>query len=117
VRLLGERDDVDDLLAAADAVVNTSRWEGLSLALLEALWRGRPLVVVDAPGNAEAAGDAGLVVRERDAAAVAAAIERLFAEPRLLEALSGRARARAEACFDERRMVAGTLALYDELVP
>src|SRR6185437_13322765 len=44
VRLLGRRTDVPDLLAAADVVVLTSRWEARSLVAQEALLLGRPLV-------------------------------------------------------------------------
>lgn len=112
VELLGDRQDVTRLLGAADAVVNTSRWEGLSLALLEALWAGRPLIVTDAPGNREAVGDAGFVV-PMDGAALASAIVQLFTETDLLRELSERARARA-ALFSDTRMVSETLPLYDE---
>lgn len=114
LRVLGQRNDTHELLIAADAVLNTSRWEGLSLALLEGLWRGRPLIVTDAPGNAEAAGDAGLVVAQ-EASAVARAIDRLFTEPQLLPRLAKRARARAEEMFDEKRMIEETLRLYGEV--
>jgi glycosyltransferase involved in cell wall biosynthesis len=114
VELLGERRDVAALLGAADAVVNTSRWEGLSLALLEALWAGRPLVVTDAPGNAEAVGDAGFVVPNHDPQAFANAIVGLFTEDGRLEHLSRRARDRAERLFGDKRMVEETLPLYDE---
>jgi glycosyltransferase involved in cell wall biosynthesis len=114
VKLLGERQDVAALLGAVDAVVNTSRWEGLSLALLEALWAGKPLVVTDAPGNAEAAGDAGFVVPNHDPEALASAVVSLFTENGLLERLSRQARGRAERLFSDERMVEETLPLYEE---
>lgn len=114
VRVLGHWPDVPALLAAADVVVNTSRWEGLSLALLEALWRGRPLVVTDSPGNPEAVGDAGVVVGQ-DAEAVAAAVASLLRDPEVLRSAGERARRRAESLFDERDMIDRTLAIYDEL--
>ncbi len=41
LKLLGERRDVTDLLAAADAFVLPSLWEGLSYAVLEAMSLGR----------------------------------------------------------------------------
>ena len=49
----GAVDDVRGWLAAADLVVLPSRWEGLSLTVLEALAMGRPVVVSDVPGLAE----------------------------------------------------------------
>ncbi len=44
VKLLGQRDDVPLLLAAADVFVNASHWEGLPLAVLEAMMAGLPVV-------------------------------------------------------------------------
>ena len=115
VHLLGHRTDMQVLFAAADAVLNTSRWEGLSLALLEGLWRGLPLVVTDGPGNEEAAGDAGLVTRQ-EPSDIAAALVRLAEDGELRMLLAGRARARAESCFREDAMLERTLALYDTVV-
>ena len=64
-----------DWLAAADVVVVPSRWEGMSLGLLEALARGRSVVATDVAGSAEAIGDdAGAVVPIGDRPALAAAI-------------------------------------------
>ena len=53
VTFAGAVDDVRGWLAAADLVVLPSRWEGLSLTVLEALAVGRPVVVSDVPGLAE----------------------------------------------------------------
>jgi glycosyltransferase involved in cell wall biosynthesis len=114
VSLLGWHDDVSDLLLACDAVLNTSRWEGLSLSLLESLWRARPIIATDAPGNREAAGDAGIVV-DAQPLQLAGAVERFFTEPGLRVRLAARARRRAEALFDVHAMTRTTLELYDEL--
>ena len=116
LRLLGQRSDVEELYAAADIVLNTSRWEGLSMALLEALWRGRPIVASDAPGNSEAVGDAGVIVGN-GAQQLADAIRDLLASDERRDVLSARARARAERLFDEESMVDATLRLYDRLCP
>ena len=115
LRVLGHRDDVDRLLVACDAVINTSRWEGLSLALLEALWRGRPLIVTGVPGNREAAGNAGIICPS-SVSSVASEIVRLFQTPGLRAELGRAARQRAEQLFDSRVMVAETLSLYEELI-
>jgi glycosyltransferase involved in cell wall biosynthesis len=113
-RLLGTRDDVDDLMAAADVVLNTSRWEGLSLALLEALWHGRPIVATDVPGNAQAVGPAGLVT-SASAAALADALVRLLSDRAMLARAAAAARARAEERFDVADMVEATLALHSQV--
>ncbi len=49
VRFLGVRDDVAELLCAADAFVVPSRWEGLGSVLLEAMALEAPIVVSDLP--------------------------------------------------------------------
>jgi glycosyltransferase involved in cell wall biosynthesis len=53
IRWSGPLEDVPALLAASDALVSTSAHEGLSLAHLEALAAGRPVVATDAGGTAE----------------------------------------------------------------
>lgn len=115
IELLGWRDDPSVLLAACDALLNTSRWEGLPLSLLEALWRRRPVIACDAPGNAEAIGEGGVIVHGRDPQHLADAITSAFRTPGTLEELGRRGRARAVREFDEHRMAVATLALYDML--
>src|SRR5690606_29042506 len=53
VLFLGARNDVPDLMQTADILVLSSYYEGLSLACLEALASGRPLVAADVPGIRE----------------------------------------------------------------
>lgn len=89
--------------AAADVVVLPSRWEGLSLTLLEALASGCPVVVTDIPGLAEAVtAGVGVRVPAGDAHALAEALARRLTEPDL-RAAEGRAAARAAHAFDVRR--------------
>lgn len=53
VHLLGWKDDPSLAYSAADVFVNTSKWEGLSIALLEAASSGLPLILASSPGNRE----------------------------------------------------------------
>ncbi len=71
VRFLGIRDDVPRLLKCADVFVQPSRWEGLSLSLLEAMAVGLPVVASTGPGVSETVGDAGLLFEEGNTAALA----------------------------------------------
>ncbi len=81
VRFLGTRKDVPDLLAAADVMVLTSDWEGLPLAVLEAMAAGRPVVATDVGGVRDVlSGGAGLVVPPGDPAAVAKALDMLLGD-------------------------------------
>jgi glycosyltransferase involved in cell wall biosynthesis len=117
VAFTGERDDVPDWLAAADVVVNSSRWEGMSLAIVEAMARGRSVVATDVAGSREAVGDeAGAIVRPEDPAALAAELARRLGDPALRDAEGRAARARAVQAHDVRRTTAQVAGLYTELV-
>ena len=61
VRFLGIRSDVPQLLAAADAVVLSTAYEGMSLSLLEAMAAERPLIASDVPGVHDLVSGAGLL--------------------------------------------------------
>jgi len=78
----GPADDPWPWYAAADVVVLPSRWEGLSLTLLEALAVGRSVVASDIPGIAEALpADAGRRVPAGDATALAEAVAYRLTRP------------------------------------
>src|SRR5262245_43162469 len=82
VRLVGHRDDVDEWLAAADVVALPSRWEGMSLGMLEAMARGRSIVATGVAGALEALDDdAGAVVPPEDPVALADAIAVRLLDP------------------------------------
>ena len=116
VQFTGERADVRDWLAAADVVVVPSRWEGMSIGLLEALARGRSVVASDVAGSAEAIGeDAGAVVPVGDSLALAHAIAARLQNPDLAAAEGHAARQRAERYYDLKRSTAAIAELYREL--
>jgi glycosyltransferase involved in cell wall biosynthesis len=115
VRLLGHREDVARLMAAADLFVLSSRHEGLPYALLEAMAAGLPCVVSDYPGAVEVVGDAALLVPPGDAEGFAHAMGRLVADGSLRAALGERARRRVENRFSLEQMLAGTRQIYEEV--
>jgi glycosyltransferase involved in cell wall biosynthesis len=79
VRFLGARENIEALYNAADALVMSSIFEGLSVALLEAASAGLPCIVTDVGGNAEVVvhGVTGYVVPPADPSAFAAAMQKL----------------------------------------
>jgi len=83
VTFLGARSDVPTLLAAADALVLPSANEGMPNALMEAFAAGTPAVATDVGGVREilVSGESGFVVPPGDAAALAAAMDRLMQLP------------------------------------
>lgn len=116
VRFAGQRDDVEEWLAAADLVVLPSRWEGLSIGLLEALARGRSIVATDVAGAAEAIGsEAGAIVPVEDKSALADEVTKRLLDPSLAEAEGRAARSRAERSHDLDRTTARIAELYAEL--
>lgn len=92
VTLLGHRDDVADLLAAADVALVTSVWEARQLFAQEALRAGVPLVATAVGGLPELVGGAAVLVPPGDAAAIDAAVSGLLDDPahraRLVQAAS-----------------------------
>jgi len=116
VRLLGFRRDVREVLLAADFFVLSSRREGLSFSLLEAMSIGLPAVVSDAPGNPEVVGDTGIVVPCGDVAGFAAAFRRLLADEPERLVLGERARDRVAQHFHADDMVRRTREVYGEVV-
>ncbi|GMN03773.1 glycosyltransferase [Erythrobacter sp. MTPC3] len=95
LELLGHVDDVTAHLRQADLFVSSSRWEGASNVVLEALACGTPLVATKAPtGIAEVLRplDEDILVPVGDASALAQAIERRLGQPRGSAALIARAR-------------------------
>lgn len=115
VRLLGERDDVDVLMAAADALVLPSWEEGLSNVILEAMCAGLPVIASAVGGNVELVEDGrtGLLCDPSRPASIAAAIERLFAHPGLRRELSVRAREEVAREYSMERMVSRTMEIHD----
>jgi glycosyltransferase involved in cell wall biosynthesis len=117
IEWLGHVEDMPALFSSVDVVALPSYREGLPKGLIEAGASGCALVTTDVPGCREVVRDGldGLLVPARDAAALAAAIALLHDDPRLRFRLGTAARARALEAFDERIVIAGTLAVYREI--
>ena len=124
--LLGRRDDVPDLLAAADVVVVPSVWEGQPLIVQEALRAGAAIVATDVGGTAEVTGDAAVLVPsgssgssdrsdtpEAAAGAMAAAIATLLTDGAALTTLRERAGTRAAQLPTDEDAGRQVLAVYD----
>lgn len=116
VRFLGWRPDIVSLYVAADCVVLTSDSEGMPVTLIEAAMAGVPAVTTDVGSAREVVVDGvtGLVVAS-DAAAVANGLLRLF-DVELRDRLGAAARARAEAEFGTRCLIAHHESLYERLM-
>jgi glycosyltransferase involved in cell wall biosynthesis len=118
VRFLGRRDDVPDLLGAADLFVLPSLFEGLPLAVLEAMAAGLPVVATRAGGTAEVVDDGvtGHLVPAGDVAALADAVADLLRHPARARAWGRAGRARFEREFHAGRMARETAEVYRGLL-
>jgi glycosyltransferase involved in cell wall biosynthesis len=117
VQFLGIRNDVPELMRAADAFALTSLSEAASLTLLEAMASGLPVIATDVGGNPELArhGREGLLFPRRDASGCAAAIRRVFTDANLAANLGHAGRARAEERYRLERTVGEYYELYRRL--
>jgi glycosyltransferase involved in cell wall biosynthesis/SAM-dependent methyltransferase len=118
VEWLGYRDDVPALLASCHVVCFPSYGEGVPKALIEAAAAGRCIVTTDAPGCREVVehGVNGLLTRPGDVEGLAMAVGKVVASPGLRRAYGAAGRDRALKHFDQRIVLAQTLALYETVI-
>jgi glycosyltransferase involved in cell wall biosynthesis len=105
-------EELEALYAAATCFVFPSLYEGFGLPVLEAMARGVPVACSDRGALREVAGDAALIFDPERPQAIAAAIERLLADPAERERLRHAGLAHA-ARFSWQETARGTLASYE----
>lgn len=115
VRLIGRRDDITELLAAAEIALLPSSWESRSVLAQEALHARVPLVATAVGGVPELVGDAAELVPYGDAEALAEAVVRLLGDPVRREILQEMGARQAATWPTEDETVAQVLSVYDEL--
>ncbi len=118
VFFLGYRTDVPALLSSCDLFVLPSLFEGLPLAVLEAMAAGKPVIASAIGGVDEVVthGDTGLLVPPANPPALAGAIRAVLASPLLASRLASAARARVEREFSVEAMVRNVTRIYDEVL-
>jgi glycosyltransferase involved in cell wall biosynthesis len=112
VYLPGRVPDVAAWLRRADLLVHPVRWEGFGLALLEAMLASLPVVATKVSSIPEIVveGETGLLIPPDDPGALAAAVNRVLADP---SGYGERGRARARSDFSVAEMADRTLAVYE----
>ncbi len=115
VRLLGARDDVPDLLCAADVVVSSARWEGQPVGLQEALHAGAAIVATEVGGTAAVVGDAAVLVPPGDPVSLSRAVRDVVTYGQVRDDLRSKAVERAGELPTEADAVAAALAAYAEV--
>jgi glycosyltransferase involved in cell wall biosynthesis/predicted ATP-grasp superfamily ATP-dependent carboligase/predicted metal-dependent phosphoesterase TrpH len=118
VSFMGYAENIRDVMHCLDLVVVPSRYEGLSLTLIEAMATELPIVATNVGGTPEAItdGENGLLVPVEDPGALAEACLRLLTDPELAARLAEQAQRRAVADFGIAEMASAYLALYESKV-
>jgi sugar transferase (PEP-CTERM/EpsH1 system associated) len=114
VQLLGQRDDVAELMRAFDVFALPSLNEGINNTILEAMASGLPVVATNTGGNPELVADGvtGLLLPRRQPTEIAAALHRYLVEPELARAHATAGRERAVSAFSVGAMVRSYEAVY-----
>jgi glycosyltransferase involved in cell wall biosynthesis len=114
VKLLGAVREPGDCLESAFCLVSTSRWEGLPLALLEAMARGVPAIATDVAGNKDAVADqeTGFLYDPASPRTAAGRLVQLANDPALWKQMVRATRQRAREQFSVRAMADATFRLY-----
>jgi glycosyltransferase involved in cell wall biosynthesis len=116
-RFLGYRSDMPRVISAFDIYVLPSLWEGLPLALLEAMAMGKPIVATEVGGNPEVVQDGvnGFIVPRRDAASLQDALIRICRDDLFRRRAQRVNRSRFESDFSLTAMVNAHERLYEEV--
>ena len=97
VHFMGIRMDVPELLKAADYVVMSSHWEGLSLASIEGMSVGKPFLASDVDGLREITTNAGVLFQHQNAT-------QLAEEIKMLDKNTAKYQQIAQQCFDKAKL-------------
>lgn len=117
VRFPGFVNDPIKYLSAANAYLSTSRWEGLPLAVLEAMSLGLPVIASNVVGNKDAVCHevSGFLYPLGQPELAATYISELISNPEINTRLSLAAKKRQEQLFSTEAMIASTISVYNSL--
>jgi glycosyltransferase involved in cell wall biosynthesis len=117
IRLLGERHDVDWLLAAADVCVLPTDWEGLPISVLEAMAAGVPVVASAVTGLSTFGGTAIELVQPGSSVALADGLRHVLADDARRRNLIAAGRALTRERFAPADMCEQYSRLYAAVCP
>jgi len=115
VRFLGLRTDIPNVLRAADVIVMSSHWEGLSLSNVEGMSAHKPFIASDVNGLREVTNGYGLLFPHEDAKALSEEITHLANDEAYYNEIAERCYKRALE-FDISKMVVGYELVYRNVI-
>ena len=115
VRFLGVRTDIPNVLKAADIIVMSSHWEGLSLSNVEGMSAHKPFIASDVNGLREVTKGYGILFPHEDAVALAKEINHLAIDETYYKEVAERCYNRSLE-FDISKTVAGYNSVYQTLM-
>jgi glycosyltransferase involved in cell wall biosynthesis len=118
VIMTGHRDDIPEILAALDISLHTSIWEGMPVAIIEAMLTGKAIVATNVGGIPELIKDGvtGILIPPDDREGLTEAIVRLLDNKILRETIGNASRKHAIKNFSPELMIKKTADLYSGLV-
>lgn len=118
VHFLGRRTDIPELLAAIDLYVITSRWEGLPLALIEAMMSAKPIISTGVGGIPDALShnEDGILVKPDCKDELVKAILSLIDDPDRMRRLGANARTKAIARYSPEEVLGYLENIYREIL-
>jgi glycosyltransferase involved in cell wall biosynthesis len=118
VIFLGDREDVEEILAESDIFVLPSRWEGFPLTVLEAMRAGLPVVASDVGGVAEAVIEdyTGYLFAPKDGHTLRTRIDKLLRDEVLRGDLGCNGERRCQALFTRSRMIDAVRGVYQQVL-
>lgn len=114
VRFLGLRTDIPNVLRAADVIVMSSHWEGLSLSNVEGMSAHKPFIASDVNGLKEVTKGYGILFPHEDAKALAEEIKHLVSDEAYYNEITERCYNRALE-FDISNTVSGYADVYKNI--
>jgi len=117
-RLIGYREDINDILIASDIFCFFSNYEGLPLALIEAMAAGLPIIANPVGGISEAVNDGlnGFLVNRHDLPSIMTKLQRLVDDESLRKQMGQESKRMYIDMFKARQMVNKTENIYKELI-
>lgn len=117
VRFLGIREDIEALLAGMDIYVNSSRWEGLPVTILEAMAAEKPVVSYEVGGVPEAIEHevCGILCSAGDYRSLARAVSNLLKNKEKAKRLGELAKERVTELFSLEHMTREFESLYESV--